>query len=140
MNEGKGSQGRRARSGSEKRLRTRLVIIRVSAEEKQAIDAIRDRTGLTVGALVRNALLKVPPPRASRRPPVDLKAIARILPQLGKIGGNINQLAKQVNMGNFSAQVQEGIRYALRDLAELRLPILQALGAEPRDDEPEPAG
>lgn len=129
-NKGKDGEGRDRRSGSEKRLRTRLLIIRVTAEEKQAIDAIRERTGLSVAALVRNALLKTPPPRASRRPSVDVKAVARLLGQLGKIGGNINQLAKQVNMGNFSAQVQEGIRYQLRDLAELRLPILQALGFE----------
>jgi hypothetical protein len=67
---------------------------------------------------------------------VDHVAVARVLAELGKIGSNINQLAKYANMGRYQ---ESSIELALRDLAELRLVCLQALGYEldqPGPDEP----
>lgn len=123
-------------SGTERRKRNRRLTARFNDQEADAIEAMADRTGQTVGSLLRQTLLNVPPPRRSlRRPQVEVQAVARLLGELGKIGSNINQLAKYSNMGRW----QEGsIQSALRDLAELRLACLQALGHEPTRRTPDP--
>lgn len=117
------------RSGSETRKRNVLLTARFSPQEAASIRQISDRTGHSVASLIRRALLDTPPPRASRRPPADMQAIARLLGQLGKIGSNINQLTKHANAGRYQ---ENSIELALRDLGELRIVCLQALGKEPR--------
>ena len=71
------------------------------------------------------------PPPAARRPSVDTQAVAQLLGQLGKIGSNINQLAKHANAGRPIDAMDNSIEDALRDLSELRIACLQALGCEP---------
>jgi len=121
------------RSGSSKRKRTQMLTARFNEQEAAAIREMADSTGCSVGALIRHALLNVPPPRAIRRPSVDHKAVARLLGQLGAVGNNINQLAYHANVGRYRDPAIEG---AMRDLSEMRLACLQALGFEPvrRDD------
>lgn len=119
------------RSGSDKRRRSIVLTARFNEEEARAVRQIADRTGYSVGALIRHALLNVPPPRARRRPSVDHKAVAKLLGELGKIGSNINQLARYAHLGRYQS---DSIEMALRDLMELRLACLQALGREPKED------
>lgn len=123
------------RSGSETRQRGIVLKARFNQEEAATIRALAERTGLSVGALIRHALLNVPPPRAMRRPSIDLQAAARVLAALGKIGSNVNQLAHYAHLGEFHS---DEIDMALRDLSELRIACLQALGQEPNDPEIEP--
>jgi hypothetical protein len=120
------------RTGTETRQRAYPRSIRFNAEEHERIQAMEQRSGLNFAALVRHALFNVPPPRASRRPSVELKAAARVLAALGKIGSNVNQLAHYAHLGKFHS---EEIDMALRDLAELRIACLKALGQEPDDPE-----
>lgn len=123
------------RSGSEKRKRSIVLTARFTEEEARAVRQMAERTGHSVSALIRHALLNVPPPRARRRPSVDHKAVAKLLGQLGKIGSNINQLAHYAHLGRFQS---DSIEVALRDLMELRLACLQALGREPMDRHAKP--
>jgi Mobilization protein NikA len=120
------------RSGSETRKRNVLLTARFTPQEAATIRQISDRTGVTVASLLRRALLDTPPPRATRRPPADMRAIARLLGQLGKIGSNINQIAHYLNAGRPLNRIEDSIELALRDLAELRIVCLQALGQERR--------
>ena len=77
-------------SGTERRKRNRRLTARFNDQEADAIEAMADRTGQTVGSLLRQTLLNVPPPRRSlRRPQVEVQAVARLLGELGKIGSNI---------------------------------------------------
>lgn len=115
-------------SGSDKRRRPHMFSIRFSRDENALAKALSDRTGLTLAALIRRALFGTNPPRAARRPTINHQAVARLLAQLGKIGSNLNQLARQANTGRYPT---ESLEEALRDLAELRLACLQALGREP---------
>lgn len=116
------------RSGSEKRQRVHKLSARFNEQEATAIRSMADRSGLSVAALIRKGLLNTPPPRAARRPTVNHKAVAQLLGQLGKIGSNLNQLAKHANAGKIQPN---SIELALRDLLELRTACLQALGQEP---------
>jgi Mobilization protein NikA len=116
------------RSGSEKRQRTTIVTMRINPQEAAAIRRIAERRGESVSALMRSALLhsRLRPSR------IEVKAVARLLGQLGKIGSNINQIAYHLNAGRPGDRVEGSLEAALRDLAELRLVCLQALGKEPR--------
>ena len=115
--------------GSEKRVRDRILTVRLSGDERTAIDEAAERAGLVTGSYARQALLGAPAPRQVRRPVAERRELARILGQLGHIGGNLNQLAKAANSGVI---VYTGeIDAALRGLAEARNAILKALGHEP---------
>jgi hypothetical protein len=116
-------------SGTEKRARETHLTVRLSADERAAVDAAAERAGLTAGSYARQAMLGAPAPRQVRRPPVERKELARLLGELGKIGSNLNQLAKAVHEGLvvYSGEIDA----ALGGLLEVRAAILAALGRAP---------
>src|SRR5262245_53262563 len=89
-----------ASSGSNKRKRSHQSLIRWTDEEFSTIAEKADKAGLAVAAFMRAAVLGSPGPRAKRRPPADHKALRQILGHLGRIGNNINQIAKSLNAGD----------------------------------------
>jgi hypothetical protein len=112
--------------GTEKRLRTEHLTIRFTPEERAAIDAAAEKAGLTSGSYARQVLLGAPPPRQVRRPPVERAELARLLGELGHIGGNLNQLA---HTGNLGMPVNgHSLAEALEALKLLRDAILKSLG------------
>jgi hypothetical protein len=129
------------RSGSEKRQRTSIVTMRINPEEAATIRRIAQRRGESVSSIMRNALLRSRT-RASR---LDLEGVAKVRTALGaltgavnKIGSNFNQFAREVNRGreprvdSFVAEWDEFKAMFDRDMAELRIVCLEALGKEPR--------
>ena len=65
---------------------------------------------------------------------IEVQALSRLSGQLGKIGSNVNQIAYHLNAGRPGDRVEGSLLETLRDLKELRIVILQALGKEPRRD------
>ncbi len=115
--------------GSEKRLRSAHLTIRLTADERATIDGAADRAGLTAGSYARQALLGAPQPRQIRRPPVERKELARLLGEIGKVGSNLNQLTKAFHSGTL---IYEGeLDAALAGVMEVRAAILTALGRDP---------
>jgi len=102
--------------------------VRLSDSEAEIVRQLVGRTGLAAGVLIRRALLDAPPPPGVRRASAEVEAAVRMLAALGKIGSNINQLASHAEMGCFDDRTAEVIRYAVRDMMELRFVCLQALG------------
>jgi hypothetical protein len=86
-------------AGSDKRQRGKIIASRCLDEEFTAIAAKADKAGLAVGAFMRAAALGDAGLRAQRRPPADHKALRQIIGQLGRIGNNINQIARALNSG-----------------------------------------
>ena len=120
-------------SGTEKRQRTRLKAIRLSPDELAAIETAAERAGMTVGAYMRSVVLAAPVPRQSRRPPVERRALAQLLGQIGKLGSNVNQLAKYGNLGRLIED--RHLAEAAADIAALRAAVMDALGrGEDGDD------
>lgn len=116
-------------SGTEKRARSTHLTIRLSPDERAAIVSAAERAGITLGSYARQVILDAPPPRQARRPPIERRELARLLGELGKIGSNINQLAKSTNQG--LTVYQNEILVALGGLKVVREAILAALGREP---------
>ena len=118
-------------SGSEKRRRDKLVQIRLSPEEVEVVAASAERAGLTVGSFARQALLAGPAPRAVRRPPVELAALAQILAAVGKVGGQVSQLASAAKAGRLSMMGPGPIEEMKAELVEIRAALMSALGRNP---------
>lgn len=116
-------------SGSERRQRNKTLQIRLTDFEFEAIAEKAESVLLTAPSYARHVLLDTPAPRARRRPSIEAETLARVLAQLGKIGSNLNQLAKQTNTGHHIPP--EDIRAALSSVADLREATLSAMGRKP---------
>ena len=129
--EGVGTPPKPRRSGSERRQKGRVVPFRVSAEEYAQLDALAEREGLTIGSYIRSRTLTVPTTRAIRRPVVEVELLRRYLNELHKIGSNINQTARRVNMGDtpLAAEIQSTLA-ACRQIARQVTDILNRSGTE----------
>lgn len=116
--EGAGTPLKSRRSGSETRQKERRFTFRLSAEEYAQLDALAEREGLTIGSYIRSRALTVPTTRAIRRPVVEVDLLRRYLNELHKIGSNINQTARRVNMGDTPLAADIQTTYAAcRDIA-----------------------
>lgn len=133
------------RSGTETRKRMKLRTMRFTAEEDAAIAQMANASGYSFAELVRNALFSSPPPRPVRRHHVNDQAVARLMGELAKVkaeagkhGSNLNQIAHYLNAGRPLSRLDQGLEDALeavttfyeRDMAELRIACMQALGFE----------
>jgi hypothetical protein len=85
---------------------------------------------MSPGALIRQTLLNVPPGPNTRRPTVDEKLLSQAIAQLGKVGSNLNQIAKHLNAGRPGDRVEGVIGDAMRDVYEWRTMLMQAIGEE----------
>ncbi|MGO9986809.1 MAG: plasmid mobilization protein [Rhodomicrobium sp.] len=115
----------RRRSGSETRQRTVIVQIRFTPEERTLLDEAASRAGLTISSYARARLIGRSLPRSVARPSIDRELMARLIGQLGKIGSNLNQIARAANMNIASMRDLDA---ALREAAEFRAAIRPFLG------------
>jgi hypothetical protein len=120
-------------SGSDKRQRNRRIIVRCTDSEFATILDRADRAGLFAAAFLRASALGSPGPRAVRRPPVDRQELARLLGELGRVGNNLNQIARALNVDDPPPTSE--ITAALKDFSTMRGLVHAALGkvTEPPD-------
>jgi hypothetical protein len=116
-------------SGSEIRKRGRRVTVRLSPTERAELEAAANRAGLSLGSYVRARVLEKPTTRATRRPPVEKAALAQLLGQVGRIGGNLAQITRHLNFGDIDGA--EGLPEALADLGDMKAALMAALGRTP---------
>ena len=114
------------KSGSENRQRGGQIAFRVTEEERAIIEAAADAAELTVGSFVRAKILKKIVTKEVRRPSIDREIFGRALGMLGKVGSNINQIAKHLNSGGNVPNAE--IAKALNDVSILKEQILKAIG------------
>lgn len=88
-------------SGSETRQRQALLGFRATPTEHAEIAARAERAGLTVSGYLRALAFgkDTPQPRAAKRPPVEKQALVNLSAELGRVGNNINQIARHLNQG-----------------------------------------
>ena len=110
-------------SGNENRKRSEKLQVRLSPDE---IAALLAKAGdMSPADYIRTKLLDLEPTKSRRRRSVDAEALVRLRGELGKVGSNLNQIAKAANA---SGRVREGILAdALAHFAELRAQVLQAI-------------
>jgi hypothetical protein len=106
-----------------------FITVRCTPETRAAYTAAAARAGLSVGAYLRVMAEGTAGPRARRRPPLEREAIAQLLGHVGRVGGNVNQIARALNMTGAVPQ-QAAIARAAEDISAIRLALMQALGRE----------
>jgi hypothetical protein len=123
---------KRSHSGSNKRERcAKPILVRLSPDERLEAEEAANRAGLSLAGYTRGKMLGRPSPRAVRRPPVEKQELARLLGELGKIGSNLNQLAKAANMTTFSPFDRDELQAQLQGLGTTRAALMKALGRTP---------
>jgi len=114
------------KSGSNRRRKQEVVTFRATASEKQSIEAAADAEGLTRGSYIREKLLKAPETSRRRKPLADLAVLPRLLGELNRSGGNINQIARRINFGE--TPLADELRDVLEAQREAVAKIRTALG------------
>lgn len=100
--------------------------IRLSVDERAEIVRRAEAAEISIAAYWKLAVFNLPPPRKSRRPSVDRIELAKLLGQLGKVGNNINQLARILNTDG-SVEIPE-LTKALKELTDMRAAVMNAMG------------
>ncbi len=106
-----------------------FIAVRCTAQERAAIREAADKSGLAVGAYLRATALGSPGPRAVRRPPIERRELARLLGHLGKVGSNLNQLARAFNRAGRIPSKAE-LHQAREEIGTIRDALMKALGRD----------
>lgn len=100
--------------------------MRLSVDERTEIESRASAAGLSIGGYCKSVILEKAPPRASRRPPLEMQELAKLIGQVSRVGSNLNQIAKQLN-SHSSIELPE-LQSALDDLSEIRAVVMMVLG------------
>lgn len=102
--------------------------VRLTDEERAELERRAERSGLTLGGYFKSAVFNTPPPPQSRRPPADRAELGKLLVAIGRIGNNVNQLAKVANAGSWPEA--KDLEKARADIRWIRQALMKALGIE----------
>jgi hypothetical protein len=119
-----------AKKRSETRQKGRVVPFRVSPDEYTELTRLAEREGLSLGSYVRSRSLEKPTTRAVRRPVVEEAVLSKLVAQLGRIGNNLNQIARGIHFGE--RFTQEEIQTALAQHRQILAAVIEALGRKSR--------
>jgi hypothetical protein len=106
-----------------------MVGVRLSDSEFAILSRYADASEITPASYMRMQTLDIPPPRASRKPAINREMTARVLAELGKIGSNVNQIARSLNAK--SGAHPEHLDEALKAISDMRTSCMEALGRKP---------
>lgn len=106
-------------------MRNRIVRIRASNAELAALKAVAAARGLSLSDLLRRVALGVRMP-ARRFDQADVTVLAQMLGELGRVGGNLNQLVRRANAGKLTGYEVE-LATVLANIDALRLRIREII-------------
>jgi hypothetical protein len=106
--------------------KNRFIAVRCTDDQHTTISAAADQAGLSIGAYLRALAVGMPGPRSVRRPPIERKELARLLAHIGKLGSNINQVAKAANTTRNLPSWSE-LAVMREDIRMMRTAVLKAL-------------
>ena len=110
---------------SDTRQRNHRLFIRLTAAESTAIASKATDAGMAVAAFCRAAALGDPGDRARRKPAADKAELLRLLAAVNRVGNNINQIARALNLRE--AVTPPEVVAALADLRAIRIDLKTAL-------------
>lgn len=113
-------------SKSENRQRTKHIVFRVTPEEKDGFELRCQSSGLSKSDYFRKKCLEEKALRKRKAPTVETEVLLKTLAQIGKVGGNLNQIARELNMGYLP--INGELETTLKEVRELRTEIRKALG------------
>ena len=109
--------------------------LRLTFEQRARLEA--DAAGMSLASYIHWRLFDPdqPPPRQRGKAPIkDQEAIARVIGLLGqsRIANNLNQLARQANLGTLpvTPDTEAALAEAAADIAAMRQMLVKALGLD----------
>jgi len=124
--EGKTRKKAAKKSGSENRERQPIIGFRVTPKERAEIEEAAEAEGLSMGSFIREKILtEAQETMRTRKPSFDRVLLAQCVAQVGKVGANLNQIAKRLNQEKGVGL--ERISAALDDVAAIKTELLKAL-------------
>lgn len=102
------------------------VFIRLSEDDKKEFEKRCAESGQTQSDYFRQMCLSSKPLRKRKAPHLNTELLLKYLGHIGKIGSNINQVAKETN-GGFLPYTQR-MEEIQKDVQHIRLIIREALG------------
>ena len=111
---------------SETRKKVEFVGVRLTPNEMALCKARAEEAGLTVASYFRDIVLGDEAETQGRKvPSLDQTLISQLLGQIGKVGSNLNQIAKRLNEGGSVAA--ERVTAEISEVARLREDIFKAI-------------
>ena len=101
--------------------------LRVTVEDRAKIADAAGETGLKIGGYLRSLALGSAGARALKRPRIERAELARLLGEIGKLGSNVNQIAKAFNSTG-AVPASPELRAMQGDIAAIRAALMEALG------------
>lgn len=108
--------------------RNHRITIRFTDLEYSIIETAARQTNMSLAAYVRTQVLKGQV-HTKIEIVTDVPEIKKLLAEFGKIGSNLNQIAKYFNQGGILSQEMRGeINKRLRDLYEMKYKVMEIAG------------
>lgn len=108
--------------------RNHRITIRFTDLEYSIIETAARQTNMSLAAYVRTQVLKGQV-HTKIEIVTDVPEIKKLLAEFGKIGSNLNQIAKYFNQGGILSQEMRGeINKRLRDLYEIKYKVMEMAG------------
>ena len=112
----------------EKFKRSNVITLRLTEIEMITLDKACDNTGLSRSDYLRNLIMNNTP-KIHFEVVADMDILRKIVGEYGKIGSNLNQIAKHFNLGGErSLMIEDEIRQCISDLFDLRKVVLRLAG------------
>lgn len=112
--------------------RSCVVKTRLTEEERRAFEDKCTALSMSQSAYIRQAIFYsriTPVIRVTAHSEETLSALSSLVAQYGKIGGNLNQIARFLNECGTPYNTLSGeVRAAISDLAALKFDVLKAVG------------
>ena len=103
--------------------------VRLSDAQRTELTSLAARAELSLGGYFKAAVFGEPPSRQSRRPSEDKRELSKLIPEIGKIGANVKQLAYQATAGSWPGD--RALADAYTDILWMRDAIMRTLGITP---------
>jgi hypothetical protein len=103
-----------------------FIAIRCTVQQHTAIKEGAAQAGLSIGAYLRALAVGYPGPRSVRQPRPGDAELARLLGHVGKIGSNVNQIARITNTYRDPPSLS-ALSLMRRDIAWMRAALFRAL-------------
>lgn len=108
--------------------KTKDVHLRMNETEYEILLERATATNMTVSDFIRNAL-NSQNVIIKYEITADVPEIKRLIGELGKIGSNLNQIARYFNQGGIiSAEMRGEIKKCIRDIYEMKYEVMKMVG------------
>ncbi len=104
----------------------KFIAVRCTLDDHAFIGETAAQAGMSIGAFLRTLALGMAGARAVKRPRIEREQLAKLLGEIGKLGSNVNQIARWANTDK-RAPDDRVLALMREDIAAMRAEVMKAL-------------